>query len=134
MNTLINKYLSVFELFVDFNLDETFNEVIKSRHRDTFSYSSFSEGEKLRINLCILFAWRTIAKMRNSVSTNLLFFDEILDGAMDGAGVETLLDTLKTLNKDDNIFIISHRGESYGEKFESHLRFEKVKNFSRLVE
>lgn len=134
MNTLINKYLGVFELFVDFNLDETFNEVIKSRHRDTFSYSSFSEGEKLRINLCILFAWRAIAKMRNSVSTNLLFFDEILDGAMDGAGVETLLDTLKTLNNDDNIFIISHRGDSYGEKFDHHLKFEKVKNFSRLAE
>lgn len=134
MNSLINKYLSIFELFVDFNLDETFNEVIKSRHRDTFSYSSFSEGEKLRINLCILFAWRTIAKMRNSVSTNLLFFDEILDGAMDTTGVETLLETLKTLNESDNIFIISHRGQDYGEKFDNHIRFKKIKNFSRIVE
>lgn len=133
MNKLINKYLSAFELFVDFHLDENFNEVIKSRFRDTFSYASFSEGEKLRISLSIMMSWRAVAKMRNSVSTNLLILDETLDGAMDGAGVENLIDTLHNLNNNDNIFVISHRGDQFGDKFDSHVRFEKVKNFSQIA-
>lgn len=133
MNKLINKYLSAFELFVDFHLDENFNEVIKSRFRDAFSYSSFSEGEKLRITLSIMMSWRAVAKLRNSVSTNLLILDETLDGAMDGTGVENLIDTLHNLNSNDNIFVISHRGDQFGEKFESHVRFEKVKNFSQIA-
>lgn len=133
MNKLINKYLSAFDLFVDFHLDENFNEVIKSRFRDTFSYASFSEGEKLRITLSIMLAWRSVAKLRNSVSTNLLLLDETLDGALDGVGIENLIETLHSLNNNDNIFIISHRGDTFGEKFESHVRFEKVKNFSQIA-
>ncbi len=133
MNKLINKYLAAFDLFVDFQIDENFNEVIKSRFRDTFSYSSFSEGEKLRITLSIMLAWRTVAKLRNSVSTNLLVLDETLDGAMDGVGVENLIETLHNLNSDDNIFVISHRGDQFGDKFESHVRFQKVKNFSEIA-
>lgn len=133
MNKLINKYLSAFDLFVDFQLDENFNEVIKSRFRDTFSYASFSEGEKLRITLSIMLAWRSVAKLRNSVATNLLILDETLDGALDGTGIEMLIDTLHNLNSDDNIFVISHRGHQFGDKFMSHIRFEKVKNFSEIA-
>lgn len=133
MNKLINKYLSAFDLFVDFQLDENFNEVIKSRFRDTFSYASFSEGEKLRISLAIMLTWRAVAKLRNSVSTNLLIMDETLDGALDGTGIENLIDTLHNLNNNDNIFLISHRGDQFGEKFESHIRYEKVKNFSQIA-
>lgn len=133
MNKLINKYLSAFELFVDFQLDENFNEVIKSRFRDAFSYSSFSEGEKLRITLSIMMSWRAVAKLRNSVSTNLLILDETLDGAMDGVGVENLIDTLHNINSNDNIFVISHRGDQFAEKFDSHIKFEKIKNFSQIA-
>lgn len=133
MNKLINQYLSEFELFVDFNLDENFNETIKSRFRDTFSFASFSEGEKLRISLSILFAWRAISKLRNSVSTNLLFLDETLDGAADSEGVESLLDILHKLNANDNIFVISHRGDAFREKFQHSIKFEKVKNFTQIA-
>jgi len=133
MNKLINKYLAAFDLFVDFQLDENFNEVIKSRFRDTFSYASFSEGEKLRITLSIMLSWRAVAKLRNSVSTNLLILDETLDGALDGVGIENLIDTLHSLNANDNVFVISHRGDAFADKFESHIRFEKIKNFSQLA-
>jgi DNA repair exonuclease SbcCD ATPase subunit len=133
MNKIINQYLSEFELFVDFNLNEDFSETIKSRFRDTFSFASFSEGEKLRISLSIMFAWRALAKLRNSVSTNLLILDEVLDGASDSSGVESLIDILKKLNASDNVFVISHRGEQFGEKFDRHLRFEKVRNFTQLA-
>lgn len=132
MNKLINKYLGAFDLFVDFQLDENFNEVIKSRFRDTFSYASFSEGEKLRITLSIMLAWRSVAKLRNSVSTNLLLLDETLDGALDGVGIDSLIETLHNLNTDDNIFVISHRGDQFAEKFTSHIKFDKVKNFSEI--
>jgi DNA repair exonuclease SbcCD ATPase subunit len=133
MNKLINKYLAAFDLFVDFHLDDSFNEVIKSRYRDTFSYNSFSEGEKMRINISILLCWREIAKLRNSVSTNLLILDETLDGSMDTDGVGDLIDTLHQLNKNDNVFVISHRGEVFGEKFEHNIKFEKIKNFSQMI-
>ena len=133
MNKLINKYLGAFDLFVDFQLDENFNEVIKSRFRDAFSYASFSEGEKLRITLSIMLAWRSVAKLRNSVSTNLLLLDETLDGALDSVGIENLIDTLHNLNADDNIFVISHRGHQFGDKFDNHIRFQKVKNFSEVT-
>jgi DNA repair exonuclease SbcCD ATPase subunit len=133
MNKLINKYLGAFDLFVDFQLDENFNEVIKSRFRDTFSYASFSEGEKLRITLSIMLAWRSVAKLRNSVATNLLLLDETLDGALDGVGIESLIDTLHNLNADDNIFVISHRGHQFGDKFDAHIRFQKTKNFSEMT-
>jgi len=132
MNKLINKYLGEFELFVDFQLDENFNEVIKSRYRDEFSYMSFSEGEKMRINLAILLTWRSISKIRNSVSTNLLIFDEIFDGALDTVGVESLIQVLNSLTVGDNIFVISHKGDALADKFNSTLRFAKVKNFSQI--
>jgi DNA repair exonuclease SbcCD ATPase subunit len=133
INKLINKYLAAFDLFVDFQLDEEFNEVIRSRFRDKFTYASFSEGEKLRITLSIMLAWRSVAKLRSSVSTNLLILDETLDGALDGVGIESLIETLHGLNSDDNIFVISHRGDQFAEKFENNLKFEKLKNFSELA-
>lgn len=133
MNKLINQYLSEFELFVDFNLDENFNETIKSRFRDTFSFGSFSEGEKMRISLSIMFTWRAISKLRNSVSTNLLFMDETLDGASDAEGVEALIEILHKLNAKDNIFVISHRGDSFRDKFSDTIQFEKIKNFTYLA-
>lgn len=133
MNKLINQYLSEFELFVDFNLDENFNETIKSRFRDTFSFGSFSEGEKMRISLSIMFTWRAISKLRNSVSTNLLFMDETLDGASDSEGVEALIEILHKLNTKDNIFVISHRGDSFRDKFSDTIQFEKIKNFTYLA-
>jgi DNA repair exonuclease SbcCD ATPase subunit len=133
MNKLINQYLSEFELFVDFNLDENFNETIKSRFRDTFSFASFSEGEKMRISLSIMFTWRAISKLRNSVSTNLLFMDETLDGASDAEGVEALIDILHKLNSKDNIFVISHRGDSFRDKFAETIQFEKIKNFTYIA-
>lgn len=131
INKLINKYLSDFDLFVEFHLDEQFNEVIKSRHRDTFSYASFSEGEKQRINLSILFAWRAVAKLRNSLNTNLLILDEIADGAVDADGLDNLQKVLNTFDSNTSIFVISHR-EGLNDKFNNTLRFVKHKNFSRL--
>lgn len=133
MNKLINKYLAAFDLFVDFQLDENFNEIIKSRFRDKFSYASFSEGEKLRITLAIMLTWRSVAKLRNSVSTNLLILDETLDGALDSVGIESLIETLHSLNADDNVFVISHRGEQFAEKFDTSITFQKVKNFSEIA-
>lgn len=132
VNRLINSYLNEFELFVDFHLDETFNEVIKSRYRDDFSYASFSEGEKLRISLSIMLAWRTISKMRNSLSTNILILDETLDGSLDVSGIEHLIDTLHRLHEHDNVFVISHRGQSFEEKFDTHMMFKKEGNFSSV--
>jgi DNA repair exonuclease SbcCD ATPase subunit len=131
INRLINKYLSDFDLFVEFNLDEQFNEVIKSRHRDEFSYASFSEGEKQRINLAILFTWRAVAKLRNSLNTNLLILDEIADGAVDADGLENLQRVLTSFGDDTSIFVISHR-EALQDRFANTLRFTKHKNFSRL--
>ena len=133
MNKLINQYLSEFELFVDFNLDENFNEMIKSRFRDAFSFASFSEGEKLRINMSIIFTWRAISKLRNSVSTNLLFLDEILDGSSDSQGVDSLITILHKLNPKDNIFVISHRAELFQDKFSDSIIFEKVRNFTQIA-
>jgi len=133
MNKLINKYLAAMDFFVHFELDEQFNEVIKSRFRDEFSYQSFSEGEKLRINLAILFTWRAVAKLRNSASTNLLIMDEVLDGAMDHAGTEEFLKIIEELTKDTNLFIISHRGDQLFDKFHSVIKFEKHNDFSVMA-
>ena len=130
MNKLINKYLAAMDFFVDFQLDENFNETIKSRFRDVFSYASFSEGEKLRIDLALLFTWRAVSKLRNSVSTNLLIMDEIMDSSLDNAGTEEFLKIINELTNDSNIFIISHKGDQLYDKFESVLKFKKVKNFS----
>lgn len=133
MNKLINKYLASMEFFVQFELDESFNEKIKSRFRDEFSYSSFSEGEKLRIDLALLFTWRAVSKLRNSVSTNLLIMDEIMDSSLDSAGTEEFLKILNELTVDSNVFIISHKGDQLFDKFDNVIRFEKHKNFSRVA-
>ena len=134
MNKLINKYLASMDFFVQFELDENFNESMKSRFRDEFSYASFSEGEKARINLALLFTWRAVAKLRNSAATNLLIFDETLDSSMDVNGIDEFLKILATLAADTNTFIISHRGDSMVDRFTNTLRFEKIKNFSQLVQ
>ena len=133
MNQLINQYLQVLDFYVHFDLDEEFNETIRSRHRDDFSYDSFSEGEKQRIDLALLFTWRQIAKMKNSVSTNLLILDETFDSSLDDAGVENLLKILYTLDDNTNVFIISHKGEILDGKFESKIEFKKEKNFSQMA-
>jgi len=131
INGLINQFLQQMDFFVNFELDEEFNETIKSRFRDTFNYNSFSEGEKLRIDLALLFTWRTIAKMKNSVNTNLLILDEIFDSSLDAQGTD---DFFKIINKlqNENIFIISHKGDIMFDKFTNIMKFEKYKNFTRL--
>ena len=133
MNKLINKYLASMEFFVQFELDEEFNEQIKSRYRDTFTYSSFSEGEKMRIDLSLLFTWRAIAKLKNSVNTNLLILDEVFDSSLDEGGTDEFLKILNTLGNDTNTFIISHKGDSMNEKFNNVIEFEKAQNFSKVV-
>jgi DNA repair exonuclease SbcCD ATPase subunit len=133
INKLINKYLSEFDLFVEFHLDEQFNETIKSRHRDEFSYASFSEGEKQKIDLAILFTWRAVAKLRNSLNTNLLILDEVFDSSLDGNAADDLLKILQALSRESNVFIISHR-DNLHDKFTNTIRFVKHKNFSRLEE
>lgn len=133
MNKLINKYLAAMDFFVQFELDENFNETIKSRFRDEFSYASFSEGEKMRIDLALLFTWRAIAKLRNSVSTNLLIMDEVFDSSLDNTGTDEFLKILGELTSDANVFIISHKGDQLYDKFHSVIKFEKHKNFSRIA-
>jgi len=133
INKLINKYLSSMEFMCQFELDEEFNETIKSRYRDVFSYASFSEGEKMRINLAILFTWRAIAKLRNSINTNILIMDEVFDSSLDSNGTEEFLKIINSLTSDTNTFIISHKTDQLYDKFEKVLRFEKHKNFSRIV-
>lgn len=133
INKLVNHYLQQFDFFVQFELDETFSEKIKSRFRDEFSYDSFSEGEKKRIDLALMLTWRSIAKLRNSVSTNLLIMDEVFDGSMDSDGVENLINMIRTVCKDDNIFVISHNRSAMLDKFDTVLTFKKQGNFSRMV-
>ena len=133
INKLVNQYLQILDFFVHFNLDESFQETIRSRHRDEFTYDSFSEGEKQRIDLALLFTWRQIAKMKNSVATNLLILDETFDSSLDHEGVDNLLKILYTLDDDTNIFVISHKGEILDGKFASKIEFKKEKNFSKMV-
>jgi DNA repair exonuclease SbcCD ATPase subunit len=133
MNKLINKYLAAMDFFVQFELDENFNETIKSRYRDDFSYASFSEGEKMRIDLSLMFTWRAIAKLRNSASTNLLLMDEVFDSSLDVGGTEEFLKILEGLTGDTNTFIISHKGDQLYDKFHSVIKFEKHANFSRIA-
>ena len=133
MNKLINTYLNSMEFYVNFTLDENFNETIKSRYRDEFTYASFSEGEKMRIDLALLFTWRAVAKMKNSTNTNLLILDEIFDSSLDGTGTDEFLKILNTLG-DENVFVISHKQDALADKFRSTIKFEKVKNFSHIVE
>jgi DNA repair exonuclease SbcCD ATPase subunit len=133
INKLINKYLSSLEFLVQFELDEEFNETIKSRFRDEFSYASFSEGEKMRINLAVLFTWRAIAKLRNSVNTNLLIMDEVFDSSLDSNGTEEFMKLLTSLTSGTNTFIISHKTDQLYDKFANIIKFEKHRNFSRIV-
>ena len=133
INQLVNQYLQILDFYVHFDLDNQFNEVIRSRHRDEFSYESFSEGEKQRIDLSLLFTWRHVAKMKNSISTNLLILDETFDSSLDEAGIENLLKILHTLGDDTNVFIISHKGEILDGKFERKLEYTKQNNFSKLT-
>ena len=132
INKLVNQHLQVLDFFVSFDLDESFQETIRSRYRDDFTYESFSEGEKQRIDLSLLFTWRQIAKMKNSVATNLLLLDETFDSSLDHDGVENLLKILNTLGEDTNTFIISHKGDILDGKFESKIEFVKERNFSQM--
>ena len=134
MNQLINKYLNELDFYVSFDLDENFEETIKSRFRDEFSYASFSEGEKMRIDLALLFTWRTIAKMKNSANTNLLILDEIFDSSLDIAGTYDFMKILRSFNDSTNVFIISHKPDVLQDKFDRILRVEKKQNFSVINE
>ena len=131
MNSLINKYLQAMDFYISFNLDEEFNETVKSRFRDTFNYNNFSEGEKMRIDLALLFTWRDIARMKNSTNTNLLILDEIFDSSLDGQGMDDFFKIIKQFEK-ENIFIISHKGDILFDKFTNIIKFEKVQNFTQL--
>ena len=133
MNKLINKYLTAMDFFVNFNINENFEETIKSRHRDEFSYANFSEGEKMRIDLALLFTWRQIAKLKNSTNTNLLILDEVFDSSLDTVGTEEFLKLIHEMGQDTNVFVISHKGDQLFDKFRSIIRFEKKNNFSRIA-
>ena len=132
MNKLINTYLAAMEFYISFTLDENFNETIKSRYRDEFTYDSFSEGEKMRIDLALLFTWRAIAKMKNSTNTNVLMLDEIFDSSLDSSGTDEFLKILNTLGE-ENVFVISHKQDVLVDKFKSTIKFEKIKNFSHVA-
>jgi DNA repair exonuclease SbcCD ATPase subunit len=132
INGLVNKFLGKLNLYVDFTIDEEFKETIKSRYRDAFSYSSFSEGEKQRIDLAILLTWREVAKMKNSLNCNLLIFDEILDSSLDASGTESFLKLLNKMKNKCSIFIISHKADALVDKFDSSMQFEKKNNFSKI--
>ena len=134
MNKLIQKFLAQLEFYVGFQLNESFEETIKSRFRDEFKYDNFSQGEKMRIDLALLFTWRAVARMKNSVNTNLLILDEVFDSSLDAAGTDDFLKLLNTLTEKTNAFIISHKGDALYDKFNDVIRFEKYKNFSRLAE
>lgn len=132
INKLVNQYLQILDFFVHFNLDESFSESIRSRHRDAFSYASFSEGEKQRIDLALLFTWRQVAKMKNSVATNLLVLDETFDSSLDYEGVDNLMKIIYSLDESTNVFVISHKGDILDGKFENKIEFVKEKNFSKI--
>jgi ABC-type branched-subunit amino acid transport system ATPase component len=132
INKMVNKYLASMDFFVNFNIDEEFKETIKSRHRDDFSYESFSEGEKQKIDLSLLLTWRAVARMKNSVNTNLLILDETFDSSLDNKGTDSLLQILYTLPENTNVFVITHKDQLH-DKFSHSLRFEKRQNFSRIV-
>jgi len=133
MNKLINRYLASMDFFVNFNIDENFDETIKSRHRDDFKYTNFSEGEKTKIDLSLLLTWRQIAKLKNSTNTNILIMDEILDSSMDDASIDNLFKIFDDFDDDTNLFVISHRGDHLFDRFRSVIKFEKHGNFSRIV-
>jgi DNA repair exonuclease SbcCD ATPase subunit len=132
MNKLINKYLAAMDFFVNFNINENFEETIKSRHRDEFAYANFSEGEKMRIDLALLFTWRQIAKLKNSTNTNLLILDEVFDSSLDTVGTEEFLKLIHDIGNETNVFVISHKGDVLFDKFRSVIKFKKVNNFSQV--
>lgn len=132
MNKLVNKYLSAMDFFVNFNINENFEETIKSRHRDDFSYANFSEGEKQKIDLALLFTWRQVAKLKNSTNTNLLILDEVFDSSLDASSVELLMNLINEFSNDTNVFVISHKGDQLFDRFRSIIKFEKRGNFSRI--
>ena len=133
INKLVNKYLAAMDFFVKFELDESFNETIKSRHRDEFTYDSFSEGEKQRIDLALMLTFRSVAKMKNTCNTNLVIMDEVFDSSLDHNGTDYLMDLLNTLGSETNVFVISHKGDILFDKFRSVIKFEKHQNFSRIA-
>ena len=133
MNKFINKFLGSMDFFVQFNMDEEFNEQIKSRHRDEFSYMNFSEGEKMRIDLALLLAWREIARMKNSVNCNLLILDEVFDSSLDTVGMDELMKLLKTISDKTNVYVISHKADQLVDKFSNLITFEKKSNFSKMI-
>ena len=133
MNQLINQYLQEMDFFINFELDDEFNETIKSRYRDYFVYNNFSEGEKMRIDLALLFSWRAVAKLKNSTNTNILILDEIFDSSLDGEGTEAFFKILNRSLQNENTFIISHKGDILFDKFTNIVKFEKYKNFARIV-
>ena len=132
INQQVNRYLQMMDFYINFTLDEEFNETVQSPIHEDFSYASFSEGEKMRIDLALLFTWREVAKMKNSVNTNLLIMDEVFDSSLDGFGTDEFLKIIRFVIKDANIFVISHKA-GLEDKFESVTRFEKIKGFSRMV-
>jgi ABC-type multidrug transport system ATPase subunit len=133
MNKLINKYLTSMDFFAQFILDDEFNETIKSRYRDDFSYMCFSEGEKMRIDLALLLSWREIARLKNSANTNLLILDEVFDSSLDSFGTDEVLKLLELLSKQCNIFVISHKSDQLSDKISNQISFTKQNNFSRMV-
>jgi DNA repair exonuclease SbcCD ATPase subunit len=133
MNQQINKYLQMMDFYINFTLDEEFKEVIKSPIHEDFSYDSFSEGEKMRIDLSLLFTWRDIARLRNSASTNLLILDEIFDSSLDGAGTDFFTNIIRYAIQDAHVFVISHKTDDLIDKFDKVMKFDKVKGFSKLV-
>ena len=133
MNQTIQKYLGILDFYVNFHLNDQFEETIKSRYRDDFSYSSFSEGEKMRIDLALMFTWREIARLKNSTNTNLLIMDEVFDSSLDASGTDDFLKILNELES-QNIFVISHKGDVLFDKFYSMIKFEKQNNFSKMVD
>ena len=132
INKYVNKYLNELEFLINFSIDENFSETIRSQYRDEFSYSSFSEGEKMRIDLALLFTWRMVAKLKNSVNTNLLILDEVFDSSLDADGTEAFLKILNSLDEKTNVFVISHKGEILYDKFRSTIKFVKEKQFSKI--
>jgi DNA repair exonuclease SbcCD ATPase subunit len=133
INKQVNKYLSAMDFSVNFHLDENFSETIKSRYRDVFTYENFSEGEKMRIDLALLFTWRYVAKLRNSVSTNILILDEVFDSSLDSNGTDEFLKIMYALSTDTHVIVISHKTDQLADKFKKIIRFDKVKGFSRIV-
>jgi DNA repair exonuclease SbcCD ATPase subunit len=132
INQQVNKYLQMLDFYINFTLDEEFNEKIKSPIHENFSYSSFSEGEKMRIDLALLFTWREVARLKNSANTNLLIMDEVFDSSLDGVGTEEFLKIIRYIIKDSNIFVISHK-DGLQDKFKNVIKFDKVKGFSRMI-